>query len=101
MGTGSDNDVLKLLPTLVTKDDFVVLKYDVDPNKYSQGPTMEWGFMFMLTKTPEIAELIDELYVELHFHFPSLYWSHYHSNWEALDAFRYLRSKGFICHSWP
>ena len=33
VATGSDTDMLKLLPTLVTKDDFVVLKFDVDPNR--------------------------------------------------------------------
>lgn len=35
VATGSDTDMLKLLPTLVTKDDFVVLKFDVDPNRYT------------------------------------------------------------------
>lgn len=33
VGTGSDSDMLKLLPQLVSKDDFVVLKFDVDPNR--------------------------------------------------------------------
>ncbi len=32
IGTGPESDVLKLLPTLVKKEDFVVLKFDVDPN---------------------------------------------------------------------
>lgn len=32
IGTDTASDVLKLLPTLVKKDDFVVLKFDVDPN---------------------------------------------------------------------
>lgn len=101
VGTGTENDVLKILPKIVSPDDFVVLKYDVDPNRFAYGPTMEWGFMFMLMQTPEIAQLVDELYIELHFHYPSLYWKHYHSNWEALDALRYLRSKGMIVHAWP
>lgn len=34
VATGSQTDMLRLLPTLVTKDDFVVLKFDVDPNRY-------------------------------------------------------------------
>ena len=101
VATGSKTDMIKLLPTLVTKDDFVVLKFDVDPNRYAQGPTMEWGFMFSIMQNPDIAALVDELYIELHFHFPSLYWYHYHSQWEALDALRYLRSKGAIVHPWP
>lgn len=33
VATGSDTDMLKLLPTIVSKDDFVVLKFDVDPNR--------------------------------------------------------------------
>ena len=33
VATNSDTDMLKLLPKLVTKDDFVVLKFDVDPNR--------------------------------------------------------------------
>ena len=40
VNTNSDTDMIKLLPTLVTKEDFVVLKFDVDPNRYAQGPTM-------------------------------------------------------------
>ena len=33
VGTGSATDMLRLLPTLVRKEDFVVLKFDVDPNR--------------------------------------------------------------------
>ena len=69
--------------------------------RFAYGPTMEWGFLFSIMQNPHIAELVDEVYIELHFHFPSLYWMHYHSNWEALDALRYLRAKGVIVHSWP
>lgn len=35
VGTDSSTDILKLLPTLLTKDDFVVLKFDVDPNRFN------------------------------------------------------------------
>ncbi len=69
--------------------------------RFAYGPTMEWGFLFEIMQNNEVAQLIDEVYIELHFHFPSLYWKHYHSNWEALDVFRFLRSKGAIVHSWP
>ena len=37
VATGSSTDIIKLLPSLVTKNDFVVLKFDVDPNKFAQG----------------------------------------------------------------
>jgi hypothetical protein len=69
--------------------------------RYAYGPTLEWGFLFEIMQRPEVAKLVDEVYIELHFHFPSLYWKHYHSNWEALDTFRYLRSHGVVVHSWP
>ena len=101
VGTNSATDIVQLIPTVVNKNDFVVLKFDVDPNRYAQGPTMEWGFLFSLMKHPKVASLVDELYIELHFHYPALYWQHYHSNWEALDMFRYLRANGMIVHSWP
>lgn len=101
VATNSSTDMLRLLPTLVTKDDFVVLKFDVDPNRFAQGPTMEWGFLFEIMQNPEVVQLVDEVYIELHYHFPLLYWQHYHSNWEALDTFRYLRNHGAIVHSWP
>jgi len=101
VNTGSKTDMIELLPKMVTKDDFVVLKFDVDPNRYAQGPTMEWGFLFSIMQNSKVAELVDELYIELHFQFPALFWNHYHSNWEALDAFRYLRKHGAIVHSWP
>lgn len=69
--------------------------------RFAYGPTMEWGFLFSIMQSPLIAQLVDEVYIELHFHFPSLYWDHYHSNWEALDCIRYLRSQGAIVHAWP
>ena len=101
VNTGTNNDILKILQQIAKPEDFVVLKFDVDPNKHALGATMEWGFMFDLAMNPVVAELVDELYIELHFHYPALYWQHYHSNWEALDAIRYLRSKGAVVHSWP
>lgn len=33
VGTNSSNDMFNLLPTLVTKNDFVVLKFDVDADR--------------------------------------------------------------------
>jgi hypothetical protein len=33
VATGSNTDMIKLLPALVKKEDFVVLKFDVDPNR--------------------------------------------------------------------
>lgn len=103
VNTGSQADVITMLQSLVRPEDFVVLKFDVDPNRYAYGATMEWGFLFDLMKEghEHIASLVDELYVELHFHYPKLFWEHYHSNWEALDMFRHLRRQGLAVHAWP
>lgn len=65
------------------------------------GPTMEWGFLYSIMSNPEVAGLIDELYIELHFTFPFIGWRYEHSNWEALDTFRYLREHGVVVHAWP
>ena len=81
VNTGGPNDMLALLPSLVTPRDFVVLKFDVDPNRFAQvtlpltfalalslaltlallhlplptqGPTMEWGFLYNLCNNPEV-----------------------------------------------
>lgn len=107
VNTGGASDVVNLLKSLVSPEDFVVLKFDVDPNKFAYGATMEWGFLFDLFRKSEhgdndgAAALVDELYVELHFHYPKLYWEHYHSNWEALDLLRSLRVQGMVVHAWP
>ena len=99
IGTDSDGDIIKLVPSLVKPKDFVVLKFDIDMD--IKGKTMEWGFLYSLMKTPHVLRLVDEIYVEVHFDFPYMGWRHYHSNWEALDLLRYLRSQGVVIHSWP
>ena len=58
---GSSDDIIQLLQKIVTNDDFVVLKFDVDPNKFAYGPTMEWGFLFDLSKNQNVVQLVDEL----------------------------------------
>ena len=35
VGTGTETDMINLLPKVLSKDDYVVLKFDVDPNRYS------------------------------------------------------------------
>lgn len=62
---------------------------------------MEWGLLFEITQRPDVAKLIDEIYIEIHFYYPTQNWFHYHSQWEALDAIRYLRAQGVIVHAWP
>lgn len=97
----SGRDVDKIISSLVNKDDFVVLKYDVDDlNMF--GPTMEWGFLHGLLKSNTIT-LIDELFIELHFWNPAFEQRTYdgHSMWEAYDVLRQMRLKGHAVHAWP
>jgi hypothetical protein len=93
-------DTLLKLKTLgIRGEDFVVLKFDVDNG--SDGKTMEWGFLFDLVFSEELS-LVDELYIELHFWYPELGWSHsQHNMRQSLDIFRQLRRCGLPIHSWP
>jgi hypothetical protein len=48
VNTGSPTDMVKLLPTLVTKDDFVVLKFDVDPNRWVNYGHQSSVYLFVI-----------------------------------------------------
>ena len=88
-------------PASLVADDFVALKFDVD-NDFSLGPTMEWGFLADLLRSPKALALVDELFVELHFYAPSLRWVHLtHSMKQAFDVLRQLRACGLPVHAWP
>ena len=46
--------------------------------------------------------LVDELFVELHFYAPWLRWVHLtHSMKQAFDVLRQLRACGLPVHAWP
>ena len=88
-------------PTTAREDDFVALKFDVD-NDFSLGPTMEWGFLADLLRSPKALALVDELFIELHFYASSLRWVHpTHSMKQAFDVLRQLRACGLPVHAWP
>lgn len=96
-------DVAQMLKQWVTRDDFVVLKYDVDEGV--DTPTLEWGFLFDLAQSGSL-ELVDELFIELHYWslnaFGVLDWLyHGHSMHEAYDLMRALRRLGHAVHAWP
>jgi hypothetical protein len=101
VGTGNEKtDVLHLLRTVARKEDFVALKYDVDEG--SDTPTLEWGFLYNLLAS-DVLQLVDELFIELHFWHPEVRWQwryHGHSMWEAFDAMRQLRARGHAVHAW-
>ena len=89
------------LQNTAREDDFVALKFDVD-NDFSLGPTMEWGFLADLLRSPKALALVDELLIELHFFAPSLRWVHpTHSMKQAFDVLRQLRACGLPVHAWP
>lgn len=48
VATGSEVDMINLLPTLVTKEDFVVLKFDVDPNRFVVFTGCIWLFVSVI-----------------------------------------------------
>jgi hypothetical protein len=93
------SDIFAWLPTVVSSSDFVVVKFDADGS--TGGPTMEWGWLADAIATDSF-HFIDELFIEMHFHFPEMGWKHpYHSMWQAFDVLRQLRSHGIVVHSWP
>jgi hypothetical protein len=100
VGTRShDNDVLSWIEGNVDKDDFLVLKFDVDEKNY--GPTIEWGFLGDLLYSETIS-LVDEFYTELHYRSRILGWHHFaHSSRQRYDVMRQLRSCGMAVHEWP
>eukprot|EP00928_Gymnodinium_smaydae_P010174 TRINITY_DN13816_c0_g1_i7.p1 TRINITY_DN13816_c0_g1~~TRINITY_DN13816_c0_g1_i7.p1 ORF type:complete len:719 (+),score=55.22 TRINITY_DN13816_c0_g1_i7:54-2210(+) len=94
------NDMLTYLNAHFTRDDYVVLMFDVDA-VVSQFATMEWGFLAQLVS--QDLRLVDELYIELHMYKPQLGWVHdRHSAREQFDIMSQLR---YVCgaavHAWP
>ena len=95
----ADNDVVSWIKAHVVRDDFFVLKYDVDER--GSGPTMEWSFLADLLHSDALS-LVDELYIELHFKSKNLPWKHStHSCRQHYDIVRQLRSCGMAIHDWP
>lgn len=81
----------------LTKDDAVVVKMDIEG--------AEWPILQRWLLDPEMAEIIDELFVEVHYHHNSMLDFHWglfsHSREEALRLMASLRAKGFFIHAWP
>lgn len=68
-----EDDVLMWIKQNVHKDDFLVLKFDVDEGTH--GPTMEWGFLGDLIYS-DVLTLVDEFYIELHYRALNIRWNH-------------------------
>lgn len=99
LSRNSKSDITSWLEANVHKEDFVVLKFDVDEG--NRGPTLEWSFLgdFLYSKS---ISLVDELYIELHFTDRKLKWFHRtHSMRQHYDVVRQLRACGMAIHDWP
>ena len=108
------SDLLVWLQRHVRREDYVVLKFDVD--EAVSGPTIEWGFLADLHGHPALA-LVDELFIEMHFSWlpgtcsnpravfadlrsPS--WTGKpHSMEQAYFLLADLRRCGVAVHAWP
>ena len=53
------------------ESDFVVLKFDCDLDVHKSS--LEWGFLADLVYAPEALRLVDEIFIEMHFFYPSLW----------------------------
>lgn len=93
----SEESFLRKLPRMVKKEDFVVLKIDIDG-----GPELQ--IVEAIANRPELAAVVDELLFEYHFWFDGLHfgWKPNHSETvdDALDLMHKLRRAGVRSHFW-
>lgn len=97
--SGGDNtiDAVKFLKETVTKDDFVILKMDIE--------NYEWDVLDAMERAG-VMELIDEFFVELHFANPKMSrygWDAFqgHTLEDARAKLRKYRDMGIYAHYWP
>ncbi len=82
-------ETLKLKAT-----DTVVVKMDIEGN--------EWSILEKWLKDSDMIDIIDELFVEVHYYHPSVRWDNQdHTRDQASHLFASLRAKGFYVHPWP
>jgi hypothetical protein len=98
---GNADNPMDLLLDLAKEEDFVVVKIDIDLTP------VEMAFIHRIINTPQLAELIDELYFENHVvRSPMAYqgWN-LHGNKEmtlpqSYEIFMQMRKLGILAHSW-
>lgn len=86
-------DELKL-----TSSDAVVIKMDIEGS--------EWSILNSWLQDPAMAHIVDELFVEIHYHHPSMSqysWDSFagHTREDAARLLAQLRVNGFFTHAWP
>lgn len=81
----------------LAEEDTVVVKMDIEG--------AEWPILQRWLNDPEMAQIIDELFVEIHYKHPSMldyHWGQFtHTREEATQLMAELRAKGFFVHAWP
>lgn len=96
--TNSVNITSFMLETLNLKaSDTVVVKMDIE--------SAEWPILTRWLEVPAMADIIDELFVEIHYRHSSMvayHWNKFrHTRDEATNLIAGLRSKGYFIHAWP
>eukprot|EP00897_Mesotaenium_endlicherianum_P002054 jgi/Mesen1/1877/ME000143S00925 len=85
---------LKLQP-----EDAVIVKMDIEE--------AEWPILHYWAENPQMGELVDELFVEIHYKHESMFeygwpWtSSNHTREEATSLLHNLRANGIYAHAWP
>jgi len=90
---------LQMIKKLVKKEDFLVLKIDID------SPNIEDAFIEQILADPELMTLIDDMFFEHHVNVPEMGpWGIPATHPVYLNAtyrlFRKLRLGGIVAHSW-
>jgi len=99
---GDDKNPFTMLKNQFEKDDFVVVKLDIDT------PSVERPLFQQMLKDPKLHELVDVFYFEHHVKLDELqpFWGTHDSGLtegtihESLDLFHWLRSAGVAAHYW-
>jgi len=94
----SNQNPWKMLRKAFTKDDFIVVKLDIDTS------AVEIPLVVQLLESPDLHELVDQFYFEHHVNMEELApdWkqSRNGSIYESLHLFHELRKRGIAAHSW-
>jgi hypothetical protein len=101
VGPDADSfNVLEKMKLAVRPQDFVVVKVDFD------SPHLEVSLVEAIARSPQLAALVDEIFVEYHFNVsPSFGWHKMHMQMnrtvdDALQLMRRLREVGVRSHFW-
>eukprot|EP01097_Dermamoeba_algensis_P008656 TRINITY_DN5853_c0_g4_i2.p1 TRINITY_DN5853_c0_g4~~TRINITY_DN5853_c0_g4_i2.p1 ORF type:complete len:366 (-),score=81.39 TRINITY_DN5853_c0_g4_i2:80-1177(-) len=92
---------LNMLKVLVTPEDFVTFKLDIDT------APVEMAFIKQIIEEPEVHNLLDEFFFEHHvnFHHMNTYWGNsIDRNLHLSDTYKlltHLRKLGIRAHGWP